>query len=277
MPHLVDALFFGLVDELGHAAAGGMGCRAAQFLVGHLFAGHRLDDIGAGDVHLAGALDHEDEVGDGWRVNRAAGRGTDDHRNLGDDPRVHGVAQKDVAVGGQAQYPFLDAGPARVVEPDHGATGLDRQVQHLADLLANGLRKRAAHHGEVLGKGENLAALHLAVAGDHRVAQHLAVGHAEVGGPVGDKGIQFFERPLVHEQVQPLAGGQFTPAVLLVNPVLPAAFMCLLAHGVQGFNLFVDLPFFRRHSTSRRVAWSQSSKDESRGRFGEDTSQFRHA
>ena len=137
--HLVDAFLFSLVDKVGHAAAGGMGCRAAQFLVGHLFTGDRLDHLGAGDVHLAGALDHEHEIGDGRGVYRAAGRRPNDHRYLGNDARVHGVAQKDVAVGGQAIDAFLDAGAARVVQPDHGATGLHRQVQHLADLLADGL------------------------------------------------------------------------------------------------------------------------------------------
>ena len=39
----------------------------------------------------------------------------------------------------------------------------------------------------LLGKGENLPSLNLPVAGDHSVAQYLAVGQAEVGGPVSHK------------------------------------------------------------------------------------------
>ena len=73
MPHLVDAFFFSFVDELGHAAAGGMGRCPAQVFVGYLFTSNRLDHVGAGDIHLAGALNHEHEIGDGWRVDRAAG------------------------------------------------------------------------------------------------------------------------------------------------------------------------------------------------------------
>ena len=73
MPHLVDAFFFSFVDELGHAAAGGMGRCPAQVLVGYLFTGNRLDHVGPGDIHLAGALNHKHEIGDGWRVDRAAG------------------------------------------------------------------------------------------------------------------------------------------------------------------------------------------------------------
>jgi hypothetical protein len=46
--------------------------------------------------------------------------------------------------------------------------------------------------------------------------------------------------------------------VLLVYPVLATALLGLLAHGVQGIDLLVDLAFFRSHSPSRRVRISQS-------------------
>ena len=253
MPNFVEAFLFGLVDELGHSAAGGVGCRAAQVFVGHLFAGDGFDHVGAGDVHLAGAPDHEDEISDGRGIHRAAGRRADDHRYLGDDPRIHGVAQEDIAVGGQAGHALLYPSAAGVVQPDHGAAGFHREVQYLADFLAHGLGKGAAHHGEILGEGEDLAALHLPVAGDHGVAQNLAVGQAEVGGPVGDEGVKFLECPFVHEQVQALAGGELSPAVLLVYPVLAAALLGLLTHGVEGINLLVYLPFFCSHSPSHRV------------------------
>ena len=69
-----DALLFGLVNEVGDAAAGWRGRRgAAKFFVGNLFTHDGADHVGAGDVHLADALDHEDEVGDGRGVDGAAG------------------------------------------------------------------------------------------------------------------------------------------------------------------------------------------------------------
>ena len=70
---------------------------------------------------------------------------------------------------------------------------------------------------------------------------------------MGDKWVQFFEGAVVHEQGQTLSGGQLAPTVLLVYPVLAAALLALLAHRFQGFNLLVDLPFFRCHNPSRLV------------------------
>ena len=111
-----------------------------------------------------------------------------------------------------------------------------------------------------MGECEDLAALHLTVAGDYRIAKDLAVGQSEVGGPVGDEGIQFFKCALVHKQGQPLTGGQLAPAMLLVYPVLASAFLGFLAHSVQGVNLLVDLPFSRGHCPSRRVSkWTLKS------------------
>ena len=54
-----------LERQVGHAAAGGVGQRAAQFLGRHGFVRHRLHHLGGGDEHVAGVLDHEDEVGHG--------------------------------------------------------------------------------------------------------------------------------------------------------------------------------------------------------------------
>ena len=48
---------------------GGVGDRAAQFLLRHDLVGHGLDHVGAGDEHVAAVLHHEDEVGH-RRANR---------------------------------------------------------------------------------------------------------------------------------------------------------------------------------------------------------------
>ena len=97
---------------MGYAAAGGVGGRAAKFFVGDLFAHDGSDDIGAGDVHLAHALDHEDEVGDAGGVDGAARAGAEDDGDLGDYAGGHGIAEEDVAVSGQAENAFLNAGAA---------------------------------------------------------------------------------------------------------------------------------------------------------------------
>lgn len=52
-----------------------MGVGAAEFLHGDVFTGDGLDDVGSGDEHLAGLVDHDDEVGQGGGVDVPAGRG----------------------------------------------------------------------------------------------------------------------------------------------------------------------------------------------------------
>ena len=68
--------------EVRDARASRVRVRAAQLLLRHLLVSHRLDDLGAGDEHVARRLDHQDEVGHGRRVDRAAGAGTEDDREL---------------------------------------------------------------------------------------------------------------------------------------------------------------------------------------------------
>ena len=95
---LLDAVLVGLAGELGHAALGVVGHGAAQVLEADLLAGDALDDVRAGDEHVRGVLHHEDEVRHGRRIDRAAGGGAHDGRNLGNDPGSDGVAIEDLAV-----------------------------------------------------------------------------------------------------------------------------------------------------------------------------------
>ena len=126
----------GLAGELGHAALGVVGHGAAQVLKADLLAGDALDDVRAGDEHVGGVLHHEDEVGHGRRVDRAAGGGAHDGRDLGDDAGGDGVPIEDLAVAAESEStPFLDAGPAGVVEAHERHPGLQGQVHDLADLL----------------------------------------------------------------------------------------------------------------------------------------------
>ena len=107
--------------EMGHPAFSGVDLGAAQILGTDLLVGDRLDHIRPGDEHVGGFLHHEDEIGDGRAVDRAAGAGSHDAGDLGNDPAGHDVAVKDLAVGGQGVDAFLDAGAARVVQADDRA------------------------------------------------------------------------------------------------------------------------------------------------------------
>ena len=86
------------------------------------------------------------------------------------------------------------------------------------------LAERAAEHGEILGEGEDGAAVDRAPAGDHAVARNSGLLHAELGRAVLDEHVELLERALVHEQLEALAGGELAALVLGFDARIAAAF-----------------------------------------------------
>src|SRR5437773_1709824 len=120
-----------------------VGVRAAEALEVDLFVGHGLHDARPGDEHVGNAAHHEDEVGDGRTVHRAAGARTQDGADLRYHARGERVAQKDVGVAAERRDPLLNARATRVVEPDQRRAVLEGQIHHLADLFRVRLGERA--------------------------------------------------------------------------------------------------------------------------------------
>ena len=194
-----------------------MGAGAAEFLDGDVLAGDGLDDVGAGDEHVAGALDHEGEVGDGGGVDGAAGRRAHDQADLRDDAGGAGVAEEDLGEQAEGDDAFLDAGAAAVVDPDDGAAGLHGVVHDLDDLLAVDLAEAAAEDGEVVAVDRDRAAVDGAGAGDDAVAVGAVGLDAEVVRAVPGQLVELGERALVEQQGDPLPGGQLALGVLLLD------------------------------------------------------------
>ena len=69
-PDLRDAVAVVLAREMGHPAFLVVGLGSAEVLEADLLAGDGLDDLRAGDEHVARVLDHEDVVRHGRRVDR---------------------------------------------------------------------------------------------------------------------------------------------------------------------------------------------------------------
>src|SRR5438067_2634972 len=101
---------------------------AAKLLEVDLLVGHRTHDVRAGYEHVARALDHEDEVGHGGRVHRAAGARTHDPGQLRHDAGGHDVSEKDLGISPEADHALLDPCAARIVQPDHRRADLHRAV-----------------------------------------------------------------------------------------------------------------------------------------------------
>ena len=198
-----------LLDGVGHGAA--------QVVVGHFLADDRLDDIGARDVHVALALDHEDPVGERRRIDGASRRGAHDGRDLGDVARADRVAVEDPAVTFQGGHAFLDAGAAGVVHCDEGLLGVLGHVHDLPDLAGVHLAEAPAGAGEVLGGGEDGAPVHVAEAADDGVGVDLLVAEAEEGGALLDEELHFLERSRVVELQKPLTGRHLARFVLLLD------------------------------------------------------------
>jgi hypothetical protein len=64
-----------------------------------------------------------------------------------------------------------------------------------------------AKDGEVLGVDKNNSAVYLTGAGNYGITQVLLLSQSEVGGAVGDEGVQLFKAAFVEEEVEPLSGG----------------------------------------------------------------------
>ena len=157
-------------QEVRHAGLLVVRHGAAELFLGDLFVRDGLDDVGAGDEHVRGLVDHQDEVGDGRRVDRAAGARSHDGGDLRDHARGQRVAQEDVGVAGERHHAFLDARAAGVVQADDGRADLHGHVHDLDDLGGVGLGERSAEDGEVLREDEDQPAVDAAVAGDEAVA-----------------------------------------------------------------------------------------------------------
>ena len=235
MAHLVEAGLLVRRDEGGDTRLGGMAHGAAELLEGDVLAGDRLHHVGAGDEHVRGALDHEDEVGHGRRVDRAAGAGPQDHADLGDDPRRRDVAVEDPPVGVQRDHALLDPRPGTVVEADHRDPGGGGQVHHLVDLLGEDLAERAAEDGEVLAEEADPPAVDGAESGDHAVGVGPVVLQPHAVGPVPGQHVEFLERPVVQQVLDALPSGQLPLGVMALDrPGAPGVQGLVLALGQVG-------------------------------------------
>ena len=214
---VVERVVFTGGDVVRRAGLGHVGVRAAQLLHRHVLAGDGLDHVGTGDEHLAGLVDHHDEVGQRGGVDVPAGGGAHDQRDLRDDAGGQDVVVEDLAVQAKRDDTLLDARAGAVVDADQRAAGLDREVLHLDDLLAVDLAEAAAEHRDVLAEDAHVAAVDGAVTGDHTVAERTLLVQAEVGAAVPGQRVELDERPLVQQRVDALAGGQLALGVHLLD------------------------------------------------------------
>ena len=196
--------------------------RSPELLEADVLAGDGLHDVGPGDEHVRGLLHHQHEVRHRRRVHGAARAWAHDERDLRHDAGGLDVPPEDLRIAGERDDPLLDPRSARVVDPDHRAAVLHRQVHHLADLLGEDLRERATEDSEVLGEDEDPAIEDRPVAGHHRVAPGPVLAHPELGLAVPHETVELDERARVEQLLETLPGEQLS-ALTLARDVLLAA------------------------------------------------------
>src|SRR5438874_2386154 len=109
LAHLSEAFLLALRQEMADARLDVVHLGASQRVEGHRLAGGHLDHLGAGDEHVADAVDHECEVGDRRRVDSATRAGAEDEAQLWDETARLDVAPEDLGVAGQRHDALLDA------------------------------------------------------------------------------------------------------------------------------------------------------------------------
>jgi len=217
LTHVLDRVVLVGAHVVGDTRLGVVRLRATEVFERDVLTGDGLDDVGAGDEHVGGLVDHDDEIGDRGGVDGATGARAHDQGDLGDDARGHDVALEDLAVEAQGGDALLDTGATGVVDADDGAADLHREVHDLDDLLAEDLAQGSAEDGEVLREDAHGAAFDGAVAGDDSVTVGAVLLLTEVDGSVPREAVEFDEAVLVEELLDALAGGLLALGMLLFH------------------------------------------------------------
>jgi len=192
--------------------------RAAHVVVRDLLARGGLDEPRAAERHRGRALDHGHEVGKARDVGSARGARPQHRGDLGDDPGHHDLVVEEIArarEGGARR--LLDAGAGRVEQPHDWLAVAQRQLANAGgfELLADRAH-RSGHDREVVGDHPDLAAVDVAVAGDHAVGgRAIRVKLAAAVRLLVREQAELDERVLVEQEAKPLADRELASLLLL--------------------------------------------------------------
>src|SRR5216683_4946976 len=228
---------------MGDAAGGVVGHRAAELLLGDFLVRDGLDDVGAGDEHVRGFACHEDEIGDGWGVDGAAGTRAHDGANLRDDSAGKRIAQENIGVTREGGDAFLNPRAAGIVEANDGRARTHRKVHDLADFLRVGFGERTAKNGKVLRENVNQTAVDAAEAGDEAIAGGTLLLHSEIDAAVTDKFVELFEGAFVQQKVDALARSELAGFMFALAALRAATGFGFLGNAAKLFHAVAMLGF----------------------------------
>ena len=96
--HVVERVVFVGGHVVRNTGLGVVCACTAEILKCNILASDCLDDVGSGDEHLRGLIDHDREVSDRRGVDRTARTWPHDQGDLWDDSRGLHIAVEDLAV-----------------------------------------------------------------------------------------------------------------------------------------------------------------------------------
>ena len=191
-----------------------------------VFARHCLHHFRTGEEHIRSALHHQREVRQGGRIDRTAGTGAEDTRNLRYHARSHDVTLEYLGKSAQSVDAFLDTCAAGIVQADAGCAHFHGLVHDLADFFSHRFRQRTAVDGEVLCENINQPAVYRAATSHHTVAQVLFLFHAEVRTAVQFEHIHFLEAARVEQHVDAFTSRVLAFGMLFFDGFLAASHAC---------------------------------------------------
>ena len=166
-------------------------------------------------------IHHENKVGQCRGITGIARRRAQNNRNLGNDARCLGAAEKD---GGSAQRygAVLHIQPAacRIPEADNGYTGLYGRIDGSGNFAPVHRPGGTGKHRIILGKDTDPAPVYFPVAGHHSVSVKIFVA---VFGQCGEH-VHLHKGVRIQQFMDSFAGRHTAFFMLLLNAPIPAAF-----------------------------------------------------
>ena len=213
--HDEESIFFIFGGEMGHAGLAAVDRCAAQLFKSDFLMGDCSDHIWPSDEHMACIFHHNDEVGDGGRVDGPAGARPHNDTDLRHDTGSHDIEEEDVGVAGQAEHPFLNACATGVVETDNRSAVFHRHIQDFADFCCVMTADTATKDGKILRENIDEPVINCSIPGDDTVAGDALLVQAEVVAVVRDECVHFPKTALIQQQFESLARGR--PALGVLN------------------------------------------------------------
>ncbi len=183
----------------------------------HVLARGHANHLGSGDEHITDLVDHEGEVGDRGRVDRAARARSEDQAQLRDEAAGFHVAPEDFRVARQRDDPLLDPSAAGVVDPDDGNPVAQREIHDLDHLLGEHLAEGASEDRCIVAEQHHVTPVDLCHARDHAVAGHPPAFYPKTRGAVCGEQVDLLERVAVDQAIDALPGGELALGVLAIE------------------------------------------------------------